>query len=494
MTALPSQLVSPGTLAQRLAGATLVSIALLLAVLDAVGAFLSSNACAILLFAVLATIAFAIHKTPGGLTSLIGLFFVGTILWVAPRPLIALVTGDDEMYTLLFGQMAAPRGEDLYHLLAFWTIGIASLYGGYFLFFSPTSLNLKPLSHQARLYCERSFAFAFIVVAILLPLLAEKRFVAFAEGGYYALYVNQAESSFSLLPLLGYLCPALFALAVILDQKKYSRLMVVAVTCYALCGILFGRRMEVGTWLLVALWHTSAIRGKPIRLGRLLIGFAAAGFAFQWIEMMRTDSDAIETIFLAFFTSQGVIFMIPALSWQLPVPPLHTILGSLLSIRHVYRLLGIGSIGTANILDYVSAQSGPALFESGNGLSSTGYLDIFFLSGGIILLYALGCGLVGFLLGRWEARSAQSRVALFLLCVSLQSIFFVQRSSIFTVTSQVVYLSFFMAFTYVLHRLLNLLRANEMHAEAVRDTHQPALGVLPCLSSDATAIQVATNV
>jgi hypothetical protein len=36
--------------------------------------------------------------------------------------------------------------------------------------------------------------------------------------------------------------------------------MIVAVVGYALCGIYFGRRMEAGTWLLVALWHSSAIR------------------------------------------------------------------------------------------------------------------------------------------------------------------------------------------------------------------------------------------
>ncbi len=467
MNTLLLRFISTGAVAQRLAGAFLSLIALALVVVDASGLSVSPNACALLLLIVMAMIAFAIHKVSGGVTSLIGLFFLGTILWVTPRPLVALFTQDDSIYTLLFGETAAPRGPDLYRLLAFWTIGVSSLYGGYFLFFKEQKQSLKPLSSKGRTYCKLSFAVAFVITAILLPLLARTRFVAFATGGYNALYLNQAESSFSLLPLLGYLCPALYALAVIIDEKKYTRLMVAAVVCYAFCGILFGRRMEVGTWLLVALWHQSAVRGKPIRMGRLFLGFMVAGAAFQWIEMMRSESDAMNLVLLAFFTSQGVIFMIPALAWQLAPPPLHTVLGSLLSVRHVYRLFDIGSIGTANILDYISSQSGPTLFATGNGLSSTGYLDVYYLSGEVLVLYTLGCGLLGFLLRKWEVGSFKSRVSLFFLCVSLPSLFFVQRSSVFTVTSQVVYLAFFMVGTYFLHRLLVLIGRSEIARERV---------------------------
>jgi hypothetical protein len=436
-----------------------------LVVLDMTGLSLSSGAGAILLLSALAIIGFAVFKTPGGLTSLIGLFYLGTILWVAPRPLFALLNLDNSVYTLFFGQLAEPRGPELFHLLAFWTIGVASLFGGYFLFFSATRRRLAPMSDRARIYCKRSFIVAFLIVAILLPILAQKRFAAFAAGGYLALYMNQAESSFSLLPLVDYLAPTLFALAVLIDEKRYSRLMVAAVVGYALCGILFGRRMEVGTWLLVLLWHSSSIREKPIRMGRLLLGLAFVGCAFQWIEMLRTGSSVVNFIFVQFFLSQGVIFMIPALSWQLASPPVHTILGSLLSMRHFYHLLGIGTIGTANLLDYISAQSGPSLFEAGNGLSTTGYLDIYYICGQVMAVYAAVCGLLGFLLRRWEVRSSRSRVALFFLCVCLPSILFVQRSTVFTITSPVVYLSVFMAATYLLNLVLTLCEFNESHTE-----------------------------
>ena len=113
MNALLLRIFSADALPQRLAGAILVLIAFLLIVLGAAGLPLSPNACAILLFIVLAIIAMAIIKTPGGMTSLIGLLFLGTILWVAPRPFLALTTQDDSGYSLFFGQLVEPRGEDL---------------------------------------------------------------------------------------------------------------------------------------------------------------------------------------------------------------------------------------------------------------------------------------------------------------------------------------------------------------------------------------------
>ena len=458
--------VSAGVFCQRLAGLILVSAAIALAFSDAAGFALSPEAGAILLMATLAIIAFAIYNTPGRATSLIGLFFVGTLLWVAPRPVIALISQDDSVYTLLFGQLVAPRGADLYHLLVFWIVGVAGLFGGYFLFFSNARISLPTLSRQGRTYCKRSFMAALVIVAVLLPVLAQQRAAAFASGGYTALYMNQAESSFSILPILGYLTPTLYALAVIVGEKKYTRLMIVAVVGYALCGIYFGRRMEAGTWLLVALWHSSAIREKTIRTGPLLAGFAAAAVGFQWVEVLRTQSDLADQILFLFFSSQVVLFMIPALSFQLPVPPLHTTIGSLLSMRHVYSLLGIGTVGTANILDYISSQSSPDLFAGGNGLSSTGFLDVFYLCGRVMILYAIGCAVVGFLLRKWEARALRSNVAMFLLCISLPSLFFVQRSSVFTVTSPAVFLSVFMAGTYVLNLLITIVKSGARRLDA----------------------------
>jgi len=132
------------------------------------------------------------------------------------------------------------------------------------------------------------------------------------------------------LPLLDYLTPTLYALAVVVGEKRYSRLMIVAVVCYTFCGLLFGRRMESGTWLLVLLWHFTTIRGKPIRLSRLLVGFTLVGCAFQLVEILWTGTDNVDFILMEFFTGQGVIFMIPALSWLLPGHFLHLRTGHVL--------------------------------------------------------------------------------------------------------------------------------------------------------------------
>jgi hypothetical protein len=237
------------------------------------------------------------------------------------------------------------------------------------------------------------------------------------------------------------------------------------------CGVLFGRRIDVGTWLLVALWHFSTIRQKPIRMGRLLVGFAVVGCAFQWIQILRDPAQSGNVsenpMLVSFFVSQGITFMVPALAWQLSPPPVHTILGSLLSMRHFYRHLGIGSIETANIVDYITSHGSPALFEAGNGLDTSAYLDIFYICGQVMSLYAAVCGLLGFLLRRWEARSSQSTIALFFLCTCLPSIFFVQRGTVFSITSPVVYLSLFMAVTYVINLSINLTESDAIRARGI---------------------------
>ena len=287
-----------------------------------------------------------------------------------------------------------------------------------------------------------------------------------------ALYLNQAESGFSLLPLIGYLSPTLFALAVIIGEKRYSRLMVVAVMAYALCGVVFGKRMEVGTWLLIVLWHFSTVRCKPIRIGRLLVGFAVVGYAFQWIQMVRdgaqSGSVADHPVIVDFLISQGITFMIPALSWQLSPPPLHTIIGSLLSMRHVYRALGIGSIETANMVDYITAQSSPALFEAGNGLDSSAFLDIFYICGRVIVFYAAACGFLGCLLRKWEEKAFHSNAALFFLCTCLPALFSIQRSGVANITSPIVFISMFMITTYILSAVLTVIETNEFAWKGIR--------------------------
>ena len=98
--------------------------------------------------------------------------------------------------------------------------------------------------------------------------------------------------------------------------------MIVAVVGYALCGIYFGRRMRraPGFWSRLAF---QAIREKTIRTGPLLAGFAAAAVGFQWVEVLRTQSDLADQILFLFFSSQGVIFIIPALSSSSLSAPAH---------------------------------------------------------------------------------------------------------------------------------------------------------------------------
>ena len=211
--------VSAGVFCQRLAGLILVSAAIALAFSDAAGFALSPEAGAILLIATLAVIAFAIYNTPGRATSLIGLFFVGTLLWVAPRPVIALISRTTPSIPCSLAswlRLAARISTTCSSSGSSASPGCSEA----LLFFSDARISLPALSKQGRTYCKRSFMAALAMVAVLLPVLAQERAAAFASGGYTALYMNQAESSFSILPILGYLTPTLYALAVIVGERN----------------------------------------------------------------------------------------------------------------------------------------------------------------------------------------------------------------------------------------------------------------------------------
>ncbi|HTW80092.1 MAG TPA: O-antigen polysaccharide polymerase Wzy [Terracidiphilus sp.] len=455
------------TLVQRISGAVLISIAFGLTVFDAADISLAPGQCSLLMLAAMAIIAFAILKTPRGVTSLIGILFLGTLIFVAARPLLALVLQDETVYTLCWGTTVDASAGSVYRLLAFWTIGVSSLFGGYFLVFSHNRRGMEGWSNRNRICCKQAFIAALLIVVLLLPIMAKSRLDAFASGGYEALYSNQAQYSFSALRLVDFLEPLLFALAVLIDDKRYTRLMAATIIGYILTGALAGRRMEAGTWLLVAVWYLSAIQRKRIRLVWLVGGLAATALLFQSMEMLRGGDGTDNPILVQFFLNQGITFLLPALSWQLPAPPIHSIIGSILPMGAFYSLSGMGTAETASVGAYVCSQSSPALFAAGYGLGSSVYLEALYACGQIMALYAAACGMLGFLLRKWEERASSSRIALFFLCVSLPSLVSIQRGSLSTVTSQLLYLSAFMAIMYVFNLITRICEFSSVAMEGL---------------------------
>ena len=363
---------------------------------------------------------------------------------------------DETVYTLTWGATVDAREESIYRLMAFWTIGVCSLFGGYFLFFRNAGYILKTLSERNRDYCKQSFAVAFLLVAALLPVMAKSRLGAAASGGYEALYASQAQYTFNATRLIDFLAPLLFALAVLIGEKRYSRLMIAVITVYILTGGLAGRRMEAGSWLLVALWHISTIQRKRVHLGWLLPGLAATVLLFQWMEMLRGGNGPENPLIVQFFLNQGLTFLLPALSWQLPFPPMHSIIGSILPMGAFYSILGASSAETSTVGIYICSQSNPALFAAGYGLGSSAYIEILYACGQVLALYAAVCGMLGFLLRKWEEHASSGPVALFFLCACLPSMVSIQRGSLSTVTSQFIYLSAFMAVLYLFHFVQNI--------------------------------------
>jgi O-antigen polysaccharide polymerase Wzy len=454
-------------LSQRLAGAALICIAFLPILLSATHLSSSPTLCTYLLLAALAVAAWAVHRTEGGFTSLIGLLFLSTVVFNAAEPIYASLTGDTSVYSISFGSTVEPTGEDLFHLLTFWTVGIASVFGGYFLFFNSKVETRNLLGNGARRFCKRAFIAAFIVVAILIPIMARSRLAAFASGGYTALYLGQAQYSFDPTRLLDFLCPLLYALSVLISEMRCSRMMLVAVLGYVFIGIAVGQRMEAGTWLFVMLWHFSTIRRKRLGILPLALTLALAATIFQVINILRGGYAADRFILIEYFVGQGITFLLPALSWTLPSPPVHSVLGSLLPLGGLYHFLGIGTAADSNLANYIGSQSDPLLFGAGYGLGSSWCMEVFYLCGGMMLLYAVGCGLLGFLLRKWEERSARSRVALFFLCTCLSSLVSLPRGSLSTVSFQAIYGSAFIAFIFFANCVPNLYRSNGTGKEAV---------------------------
>jgi O-antigen polysaccharide polymerase Wzy len=456
---------------QRRAGTALLFIALLTIVLDTTGLSISPNVCSYLLFGALIIVALAACTTQGGITSLVGLLLLSTVIFNAAQPIYVALTGDSSIYTLTFGTTVEPDGRALFHLLTFWTVGIASAFGGYFLFFIPKIVRRDALDYAPRVFCKRAFIAAFLIVGILLPITLHSRVEAFGSGGYTALYLGQTEYSFGLARLIDFLCPLLYSLSVLINEKRYSRMMLVAVLGYVFTGILVGQRMQAGCWLFVMLWHFSTIRRKSLGIAPLLLGLVLTATLFQVIDTLRGGATTGRFILAQYFVAQGITFLLPALSWTVPSPPVHTVLGALFPTGGLYHLLGIGTTADSNISSYICSQSDPLLFESGNGLGSSCYIEVFYLCGGVMLLYGFAIGLFGFLLRKWEERSASSPVALFFLCISLSSLFSIPRSSPSNITAQIVYDSTFMVLIFLVSRIFNIARSGDTRMEAVHGTH-----------------------
>jgi O-antigen polysaccharide polymerase Wzy len=452
---------------QRRAGLVLLCIALIAIVLDATGLSNFPRVSTYLLLAALVVIAIAVHKTEGRLTSLIGLLFMSTVLFNAAEPIYVSLTGDSSIYTISFGTTVEPAGRALFHLLTFWTVGISSLFGGYFLFFTGRTDSRKPLGDSARSFCKRAFIVAFLIAAPLIPIMVRSKLLAFATGGYTALYLGQTQYAFDPTRLLDFLCPLLYSLSVLINEKRYSRMMLVAVLGYALTGIVVGQRMEAGAWLFVMLWHFSTVRRKPLRIVPLALALTLAATLFQIINVLRGGYAAERFILIEYFVGQGITFLLPALSWTLPPPPMHSILGSLLPLGGLYHLLDIGTAANSNVANYICSQSDPVLFGAGYGLGSSWCMEVFYLFGGVMLLFAVGCGLLGFLLRRWEEHSADSHAALFLLCICLSSLFSLPRGSFGTMTFQAIYGTAFLVLIFFTSCVPNIYRSNGTGEEGV---------------------------
>ncbi len=440
-------------LVRHSAGMVLITLALAVACLSSFGVKVNPDLYSGALIGMAIIITLAVHHTPGGFTSLIGLFFIATIAFIIGRPIIAFLFSMEDVYIIEWGPIIKADGELLARLIGFWIIGICGLFGGYFLTFKEKESTLLSISSQRRGYLTQCFWVIVSLVAVLLPLLLIQKLRVFVAGGYSALYLDQTTTSFEPLRLVDYFVPLLFGLAVVLGERVYTRITAMSIAAYILVGVLVGQRVAAGAWILVGLWYGSTIMHRKLSRLTLLACACAVGAAFQLIELWRegrgiTGGMGLVVIFLL---SQGTTFMLPALAWQIPPPPLHTVVATVLPVVGIYRLFAFFPPETINFGNYLASSVSAANFSSGLGLGSSVYLEMYYLAAENQFVYLTLCLCLGGLLAVWELRSKRSYRALFLLSASLPALFLIQRGSLNSLTPQILYTCGSMACLYLLY-------------------------------------------
>lgn len=432
---------------RQMAGAALLAIASVLAATHILSAVPSPDSLSAALLAIGGVIALAVSTTRQGFTSLIGLFFLTTAVFNLARPILWLLFRDERVYELPFGIMGDLGSKERSEILLFWCVGIAAFAGGYFAFYRQAESRLAPLSQRYAGFCRRCFWMTLVIVGISIPLEAASKLGTFIREGYAGLYAGQTTYSLSWLRSLNFLLPVLFGLAVLLRESRYIRLVALAVTSYAVAGLIVGQRAMLGQWVLVAVWYLSVVRRKPIKRWLLVCAGTVLIILFQFIAGWRDGYGSVLTL-TQFMVDQGVTFLLPASISQLPSPPPHSVVASLVPLGAVYSLFGIGTPADRDIGNYLMSRFNFTGFHQGYGLGATFYLELFYACGGLWLGYLLACALGGFVLRRWEESSSRRNVPLFYLCMCVSDIVFLPRGSISAVTPQIIYPSVYLVVVY----------------------------------------------
>jgi O-antigen polysaccharide polymerase Wzy len=438
---------------QRGIAVFLILTAFTLLVLHALSFNLSLAGLTIMLLIMTLLILVAITSTGLGMTSLIGLFFLTTVVFTLSRPILWLFTRSDIIYDLTFGfEYISPESLKI-RLLLFWCIAISGFFGGYFLLYRDRPSACPPLAPVSFDYCRRVFYLTLAIMAVVIPFTLISNLHAFATAGYVGLYAAQTHYRFSPLRLADYLLPVMFALAVLLRRPRYAWLTAATASLYVLAGLIVGERASAGQWILVALWYMTAVSGKRLNRWLLLGSGLAAIVFFQFLVAWRAGQTTSLTL-LYFFTEQGITFLLPELSHLFPRLPVHTVVASLIPLGGIYSVLGIGSAETESMGNYLSSHVNIAHFEAGHGLGGTFSLEIYYAVGAVLVLFAGGCIVAGWILRSWESRAQQRILARFYLCACLPYILFLPRGTISSVTGEAIYASIYMAASWLLITLL----------------------------------------
>lgn len=387
------------------------------------------------------------------------LFFVSMTVFVLGRGILGSL-GWHEVFSVVWGQYYDIENNGFVNeILLFWSYTILILC------LALTTFSPKRESQErTHIFSETKnaqfyyFAFSvlFYVSIIMVPFSSYAKIITFFSSGYSSLYSGQTEYNFSFMRVITFIIPVMFAITLILDDKKIMNKFLIVLVMYLLASLVVGQRGGFGSWVLVYVWYMVCFKKKKNALLIMLSLGAICLPLFQFIENYRSGLNNNGSIIFSFFNNQGMTFFMPFFYLLSDVPPIHTILASVLPLGGVMQTLGISSPETSTLSTMISFNLSPSHFEQGYGVGSSGFVELFALSGNNLFIYFVLLFSLFSFIQLLNKRSAYSERSFFIFCQVLPYLFLFPRGSLNQLTSQIVYSSIILLAIYLLYKILLL--------------------------------------
>ncbi|WP_157952981.1 O-antigen polysaccharide polymerase Wzy [Limnobaculum parvum] len=411
---------------------------------------ISSNILFVLSVAIV--IVFSLYKRRIELQTL---FLLAVIVFILGRGVIGAF-GNTDVYSVIWGRAYNLDSHHVDSLLEFWSYTLLFLYIA-FISFDKQVNEESAYSFSDNIdysFYRFTFSCCYYSSLILIPISSYSKLLAFIGGGYAGLYSGQTEYSFSFLRLITFFIPIMFSLALIINESKIKKQFVFILSLFLIASLIVGQRGAFGSWMLVYIWYLTCFKKKRNSTFMLVVLGAVCLPLFQFIEAYRSGLGHWDNVIFSFFTNQGMTFFMPYFYSISGIPPVHTILASLLPLGGIFQTLSISTPETATISSWISSGLSSSHFEQGYGVGSSIFVELFAFSGNNLGIYLPVLFLFFSFIQIINIKAMTNRKYFSVFCLILPYIFLLPRGSIGQLTSQVFYSIIIVSFFYIIYRSL----------------------------------------